>query len=156
MRLSSLDPEMATRLEPKDTQRIARALEVIVSTGKSLSYWQNIPPVGGLASRDDVAIDKNVTVMDRTKLYERCDRRFRIMIEQGDAIAEVQGLLNLKYCSSLPVMKSLGVPQIAQYLQNEISLEEAITLSQTATRQFAKRQMTWFRNQCGNWKQVVL
>ncbi len=155
-RLKTLDPLMASILSPGDTQRISRALEVILSTGKSLKYWQDIPPVGGLCLRDDVVIEKNVTVMDRQKLYLRCDRRLRIMVEQGRALDEVRDLMALNYPPALPVMKSLGVPQIARYLRGEIPLEEAITLGQTATRQFAKRQMTWFRNQFGDWKQLVL
>ncbi|MBL4612887.1 MAG: tRNA (adenosine(37)-N6)-dimethylallyltransferase MiaA [Emcibacter sp.] len=155
-RLAELDPAIADRLAPGDTQRISRALEVILSTGKSLKYWQDIPPAGGLCQRDDVLIEKNITVMDRQILYERCDRRFRIMIEERNVIEEVQALMALNYAPSLPVMKSLGVPQIIRYLREEITLEEAITLSQIATRQFAKRQMTWFRNQCGDWKTLDL
>ena len=78
------------------------------------------------------------------------------MIEEGKAIEEVRALLSLNYSPILPVMKSLGVPQIARYLREEISREEMVTLSQIATRQFAKRQMTWFRNQCGDWNQLKL
>lgn len=155
-RLATLDPIMANRLPSGDCQRIARALEVILSTGKSLKYWQDIPPTGGLEERADVAIEKNVTVMERATLYERCDRRLRQMVEQGAVIQEVRALLALNYPPTLPVMKSLGVPQITRYLRDEISLEEAIILSQTATRQFAKRQMTWFRNQCEQWNRIEL
>ena len=155
-RLKELDPEMAGKLAPGDGQRIARALEVVLSTGKSLSYWQAIPPTGGLNERDDLEIGRHVTVMERAKLYARCDLRFRQMIEQGNALQEVRDLMMQEYAPSLPVMKSLGVPQIIRYLREEIALEEAITLSQTVTRQFAKRQMTWFRNQCGDWKLINL
>ncbi len=155
-RLKQVDPVMADILPPGDTQRVCRALEVMLSTGKSLKYWQDIPPTGGLGNRDDVTIEQNVTVMDRAKLYERYNRRLRLMIEEGNALAEVRDLLSLNYAPTLPVMKSLGVPQITRYLREEISLEEAITLSQIATRQFAKRQMTWFRNQCGHWNQISL
>jgi len=155
-RLQKLDPEMAARLAPGDSQRIARALEVALSTGRPLSAWQRVPPSGGLNEREDVTMEKYVTVMDRARLYARCDRRLRQMIEEGSAIAEVRALLALGYPPDLPVMKSLGVPQIAGYLKGEIPLEEAIRLSQTATRQFAKRQMTWFRNQCGDWTRLEL
>ncbi len=79
-----------------------------------------------------------------------------MMVKEGNALAEVRDLLALNYAPALPVMKSLGVPQITRYLREEISLEEAINLSQIATRQFAKRQMTWFRNQCGHWNQICL
>ena len=155
-RLSILDPLMADKLSPGDSQRISRALEVILSTGKSLKYWQDIPPSGGLERRDDVTIDRHVTIMDRARLYQRCDERLRLMIEQGNGLEEVRALLALNYAPSLPVMKSLGVPQIAGYLRGDITLAEAIRLSQTATRQFAKRQMTWFRNQCGSWNSLIL
>lgn len=155
-RLQEIDPEMAARLAPGDSQRVSRALEVILSTGKSLKYWQDIPPTGGLYDRDDVEIERNVITRDRVELYARCDLRFRMMIEEGGAIEEVRALLTLNYPSSLPVMKSLGVPQISRHLAGEIDLAETITLSQAATRQFAKRQMTWFRNQCGDWTQIKL
>jgi len=155
-RLAELDPHMAQALDIHDTQRISRALEVRLSTGKSLQYWQDIPPSGGLNGRKDVDIVKNITVMDRAKLYERCDRRFRHMIEEGKALDEVEKLMLLHYSPAMPVMKALGVPQIINYLQGKSTKEEAISLSQTATRQFAKRQMTWFRNQCGDWNQQIL
>ncbi len=156
IRLKQLDPDMADRLAPGDSQRIARALEVILSTGKSLKEWQDIPASGGLLERDDVAVEQNVITMEREKLYARCNRRFREMIEEGNAIEEVRALLKLNYAPSLPVMKSLGVPQITRYLRQEITREEMINLSQTATRQFATRQMTWFRNQCSDWNQLIL
>ncbi len=156
VRLKKLDPEMADRLAPGDTQRISRALEVILSTGKSLKFWQDIPPTGGLCDRDDVIVEKNVITMERPKLYERCDRRFIMMIEKGNAIAEVRTLMARNYSQSLPVMKSLGVPQIMRYLREQITRDEMIELSQIATRQFAKRQLTWFRNQCGQWNRLKL
>lgn len=155
-RLRELDPHMADSLSPGDRQRVSRALEVILSTGRSLKYWQDIPPAGGLDGRDDVMIEKNVIIMERIKLYGRCDSRFCLMIEEGNAIEEVRALMAREYSPSLPVMKSLGVPQIIRYLREEISRDKMITLSQTATRQFAKRQMTWFRNQCGQWNPLEL
>jgi len=153
-RLATLDPTMAARFAPGDSQRIARALEVILSSGKSLDDWQKIPPRYGLDDRDDVTIERNILILDRAKLYSRCDRRFRMMVEQGNAVEEVRALLALNYPVTLPVMKALGVAQIGRYLHREIPLAEAITLSQTATRQFAKRQLTWFRNQCVSWNQI--
>lgn len=155
-RLAELDPAMALRLDKGDSQRLSRALEVILSTGKSLALWQSLPPTGGLDGREDIDMEKNVILRDRAELYARCDKRFRFMIEEGEAIEEVRALQILGYGSDLPVMKSLGVPQIARYLAQEISLEEAINLSQMATRQFAKRQMTWFRNQCADWNPLIL
>tara|TARA_R110002096_G_scaffold309403_4_gene503997 strand:- start:23549 stop:24436 length:888 start_codon:yes stop_codon:yes gene_type:complete len=150
-KLTELDPEMALRLAPGDSQRISRALEVVLSTGKSLADWQREPASGGLID-EDVEMRNHVLLRDRAELYARCDQRFTKMIEQGDAIEEVRALIALKYPRNLPVMKSLGVPQIINYIEGRMSLEETIRLSQTATRQFAKRQMTWFRNQFSDWK----
>ena len=154
-KLSEIDKEMSERLAPGDSQRIARALEVILSTGKSLSLWQNEKPTGGLIDQD-VDMDLNILVRDRAELYARCDLRFKNMIEDGRAIEEVKALEAYGYDKTLPVMKSLGVPQIIDYLNGELSFEDMITLSQTATRQFAKRQMTWFRNQFSDWNSIEL
>ncbi|MBT6037370.1 MAG: tRNA (adenosine(37)-N6)-dimethylallyltransferase MiaA [Kordiimonadaceae bacterium] len=150
-KLAALDPEIAGRIAPGDSQRISRALEVVKSTGKTLSYWQSQPLSGGLID-EDVDVSKHILLRERAELYQRCNDRFEKMIHNEGAIAEAQDLMALNYPASLPVMKSLGVPQIIEYLEGNLSLEEAITLSQTATRQLAKRQMTWFRNQFSDWK----
>jgi len=154
-KLAALDVEMANRLAPGDSQRIARALEVIRSTSKSLLYWQSKPAEGGLI---DMGADLELNILNRNRqeLYRRCDERFKRMIEQGDVINEIRELMSYQYDISLPVMKSLGVPQIIDYIEAKITKEEAITLSQTATRQFAKRQMTWFRNQFSDWNIINL
>ncbi|MFC7049081.1 tRNA (adenosine(37)-N6)-dimethylallyltransferase MiaA [Emcibacter nanhaiensis] len=155
-KLKELDPDWADRISPMDGQRIARGLEVMRSTGKPLSYWQQQPGQGGLAARADVQIEKYVLERDREDLYARCDLRFRQMIEQGRALEEVEALMACGYDPELPVMKSLGVPPLIKYLEGEISLEEATEQSQTQTRQFAKRQMTWFRNQCADWNLIKM
>ena len=149
--LKKIDPEMALRLPPGDGQRISRALEVFLSTKKSLSDWQLQPLTGGLID-EDIEIGKYLLLRDRSELYARCDQRFNEMMEQGAAIEEVRTLMSLGYSQDLPMMKSLGVPQIINYLQGNVSLEETITLSKIATRKLAKRQMTWLRNQFSNWK----
>lgn len=154
-RLAAIDLKMASKLAPGDSQRIARALEVIRSTGKSLSHWQSQPPAGGLVE-EELDLEMNILVRDRTELYERCDTRFQTMIERGDAVEEVMQLMTYNYDKTLPVMKSLGVPQIIDFLQGNSTRENAIALSQTATRQFAKRQMTWFRNQFSDWNTIKL
>lgn len=150
-KLSELDPEMAVRLAPGDSQRISRALEVMMSTGRSLAEWQREPATGGLID-ENVEMSNHVLLRDRAELYARCDLRFKQMIEQGTAIDEVKALMALNYSRTLPVMKSLGLPQVVDYIEGKVPLEETIMLSQTATRQFAKRQMTWFRNQFSEWK----
>lgn len=154
-KLVSLDPEIAERLAPGDSQRISRALEVVLSSGKPLSYWQSLPATGGLID-EDVDISKHILLRDRAELYQRCNDRFEKMINDDAAINEVRELTSLNYPATLPVMKSLGVPQIIEYLDGKLSLEQTISLSQTATRQFAKRQMTWFRNQFSDWKSEEL
>lgn len=153
-RLEKLDPVMAERLAPGDSQRIARALEVMFSTGKPLSDWQKLPLVGGLEGEADVEIEKYVKRLEREELYARCDKRFRLMVEEGEVLEEVKALMSHNYSPDMPVTKALGVAPLSEYLKGHTDLEEAIKLSQTATRQYAKRQMTWFRNQCGDWQSL--
>ena len=158
-RLSGLDQIMAEKLNARDGQRVARALEVILSTGKSLSHWQAQPPSGGLAGEENILIERNAVSIERSLLYDRCNKRFEIMMqssENSSALDEVRALLEQGYEDNVGVMKSLGVRYLGAYLKGEIDLSEAITLSKTATRQYAKRQMTWFRNQCSDWNQIKL
>lgn len=154
-KLSKLDPVMAARLAEGDSQRIGRALEVILSTGKSLADWQLEPSTGGLID-ENVQIGKHVLERDRAELYDRCNLRFEKMIRDEGALNEVRELMALNYPKNIAVMKSLGVPQIINYLEGQTDLEETISLAQTATRQFAKRQMTWFRNQFSDWELISL
>jgi tRNA dimethylallyltransferase len=147
--LASLDPVMAARLRPSDTTRIARALEVIRSTGRSLAEWQQ-EKVGGIA--DDYAVEGHRLLPPRDWLRARCDLRFSQMMDAG-AEAEVTTLLARGLHPDLPVMRAIGVPEIAALLRGELSREDAIILGQAATRQYAKRQYTWFRNQSPeSWK----
>jgi tRNA dimethylallyltransferase len=137
------DAEAAARLSPNDSARIARALEVVRSTGKPLAEWQQ-ERIGGVG--DAIELHPVVLLPDRAWLTERCDRRFVAMLD-GGAVAEVEALLTRNLSLSLPVMRAIGVPEIAAMLRGEIKREEAQTLGQTATRQYAKRQYTWFRRQ---------
>jgi len=142
-RLRTLDPEAAARLNPGDSTRIARALEVIVSTGKPLAAWQQ-QRQGGIG--DQITLKALVLLPPRDWLYARCDERFARMIELG-AIAEVEALLARNLDPKLPVMRAIGVREIAAYLRGETTLEEAIAAGQQATRNYAKRQYTWFARQ---------
>ena len=149
--LQAEDPAMADRLQPADQQRIARALEVIRSTGQSLLVWQGMEKARPIDRLGDVDLHKIVLLPPRDWLYERCDRRFRLMLDQG-ALDEVAAVQHLD--PTLPVMRALGVPHLLAHIRGEIPLEEAINLAQTATRQYAKRQMTWLRNQFSDWNVI--
>jgi len=141
--LSMLDPEAAARLNPDDTVRINRALEVILSTGRTLGEWQK-QREGGIA--EDVELRPIILLPPRKWLYARCDERFAHMIDKG-AVSEVEALLARGLDPNLPVMRAIGVREIADYLLGKSSLDEAIRAGQQATRRYAKRQYTWFAHQ---------
>ena len=141
--LAASDPEMAGRLAPGDSQRMIRAFEVMEATGRSLAEWQRLPPDGGGLDQPLLTL---VLKPPREALYAACDGRFLAMIEAG-ALDEVRALDALGLDSALPVMKALGVPELRSHLAGEMSLAAAIAAAQQATRNYAKRQMTWFRHQ---------
>ena len=141
--LMPLDPVAATTLNPGDTTRIARALEVVKSTGKPLAKWQE-QRKGGIG--DEIDLKPLVLLPPRPWLYERCDRRFADMVEQG-ALGEVEALLARKLNPDLPVMRAIGVPELGAHLRGELPLDQAIAAGQQATRRYAKRQYTWFAHQ---------
>lgn len=140
-KLHELDPVIAKRLEAGDSQRLVRALEVVMHTGKPLSYWQSRPREGGLSGR---AI-KIAHIPERGDVYERIDNRFAAMVD-GGGLAEVDALLGRHLAPDLPVMKALGVAALAALLRGEIDKETAIYQASRDTRHYAKRQMTWLRN----------
>jgi len=141
--LQSADPARAAALHPADTTRIARALEVILSTGQTLAHWQQ-QLTGGI--RHAITLAPLILLPDRAWLYDRCDRRFAQMVASG-ALEEVQTLLARQLDSALPVMRAIGVAEIAAYLSGAIDLPTAIAQGAQATRNYAKRQYTWFRHQ---------
>jgi tRNA dimethylallyltransferase len=142
-KLAAMDPQAAERLKPGDTTRIARALEVILSTGRTLAEWQK-EREGGIGG--DIELRPLILLPPREWLYQRCDERFAGMIDQG-AIEEVEALLARKLNPNLPVMRAIGVPEISAMLRGDMSREEAIAAGQQATRRYAKRQYTWFAHQ---------
>lgn len=144
--LAQADPAAAERLNPADRTRIARALEVAQSTGRTLADWQTATE-GGIA--DTIALTPLVLLPPREWLRERCDQRLVQMFGYG-AIEEAEALLARQLDPDLPAMRAIGVPQIAQYLAGDIDRAEALDLAQAATRQYAKRQFTWFRRQPPN------
>ena len=137
------DPERAAALNSSDTTRIARALEVVRSTGKPLAHWQ-AERVGGIGGAVDLF--PLILLPDRETLYRRCDLRFERMLENG-AIEEVEALLARHLPPLSPVMRAIGVPEIAGFLHGEWSREDALARGRQATRNYAKRQYTWFRRQ---------
>ncbi|MCA1909703.1 MAG: tRNA (adenosine(37)-N6)-dimethylallyltransferase MiaA [Magnetospirillum sp.] len=140
--LEKRDPVMAARLDPANSQRLARAWEVLEASGKSLAEWQALPMQGAVPARwMTLFLDP-----PRNILYDNCDRRFVQMMEQG-ALDEVAALLDMHLDPALPAMKALGVPELAGLLSRNLTLEQAIEQAQRATRNYAKRQLTWFRNQ---------
>lgn len=141
--LAIADPAAAARLNPADTTRVARALEVVRSTGRPLADWQQ-DREGGIAG--DIALAPLVLLPPRDWLRDRCDRRLVQMFE-GGAIDEAAALVARDLDPALPVMRAIGVPQIAALLGGKISRDDALEQAQAATRQYAKRQFTWFRHQ---------
>jgi tRNA dimethylallyltransferase len=141
--LQAEDPEAAARLRPSDTTRVARALEVIRSTGRPLAAWQR-EKVGGIA--DQVVLAPLTLLPPREWLYGRCDRRFAGMMNE-EGMEEVKRLLDRRLDPDLPVMRAIGVREIAAFLSGALTREEALQAGQAATRQYAKRQYTWFSRQ---------
>ncbi|MFB9947231.1 tRNA (adenosine(37)-N6)-dimethylallyltransferase MiaA [Rhizobium puerariae] len=149
--LSRRDARVAGSLEPKDGQRIVRALEVLEETGRSISEFQGRQ---GQVVIDAARAKKLVVLPDRKVLHERIDRRFEKML-QGGAVDEVKALLALHPAADLPVMKAIGVREIAEMLEGRMRREDVIERGSALTRQYAKRQMTWFRNQMdASWERV--
>lgn len=141
--LTREDVHAAHKLQPTDTSRVARALEVVRSTGRPLSEWQK-ERVGGMAS--EVALKPLILLPPREWLNERCDRRFEQMLSP-EGVEEARRLLARELHPDLPVMRAIGVPQVAALVRGELSREEALEAGRTATRQYAKRQYTWFGRQ---------
>jgi tRNA dimethylallyltransferase len=137
------DAEAAQRLSPNDSSRVARALEVVRSTGTPMHQWQ-AASAGGV--RERISLSPMLLMPPRDWLFERCDARFTAMLE-GGAIDEVRTLLARNLDPALPVMRAIGVREIAQIITDPKSREIAEEAAQLATRQYAKRQFTWFRNQ---------
>ena len=140
--LSREDPAAAARLSPNDTTRVARALEVVRSTGRPLADWQK-DKLGGIG--DQIDLIPMILLPPRDWLYARCDARLVQMMDAG--LDEVAALLARGLDPDLPVMRAIGVPELADHLAGRLSRDAALAAAQMATRNYAKRQFTWFRNQ---------
>lgn len=136
--LEHVDPESARRIDPKNVRRVIRALEVYHATGKPFSTWQKPPDEPPVES---VRIGLQ---LDRPALFDRLDRRIDAWIDSG-FVDEVRGLLERGYPPRLPSMSGIGYKEVAQFLSGEVDLAAAVNLFKQATRNYAKRQMTWFR-----------
>ncbi|WP_299436903.1 tRNA (adenosine(37)-N6)-dimethylallyltransferase MiaA [uncultured Rhodospira sp.] len=141
--LAARDPDMAARLDPGNSQRLARAWEVLEATGRSLAWWQDQPPAPPPLSARTLTI---VLDPEREALRAAIDARFAAMVEAG-ALDEVRALLARALPADRPVMKAVGVPDLAAHLRGDIDLATATARAQAATRQYAKRQRTWLRHQ---------
>ena len=150
--LTLVDPDAAARLAPADTTRVARALEVARSTGRTLAAWQ-AHREGGIG--DQVRVIPTILLPDRDWLLDRCDIRAELMLEQG-AVAEVTALLSRSDISpSLSVRRAIGVAEVADWITGKTTREQSLDRLRLATRQYAKRQFTWFRNQPPpNWPRI--
>lgn len=148
--LQAVDPRVAARLHPGDSQRIMRALEVFLQTGKSIAEFQQQEPVNLLADFDFKVI---ILQPSRDLLYKMCNKRLEKMFACG-VVDEVKSILLSGAKFGQSSSKALGVAQILSYLKGEMSKKEALTVAATKTRQYAKRQTTWFAHQIPN-KQIL-
>jgi tRNA dimethylallyltransferase len=141
--LALRDPQSAERLKSRDRTRIARALEVVEATGRSLTSWHRdgLPPLSPPGQFNALFLEP-----DREVLYARIDARFDAMLKAG-ALDEVEALASRKLDPLLPAMKAHGVPALIRHLRGEISRDEATVIGAADTRHYAKRQFTWFRHQ---------
>ena len=149
--LEAEDPLMAARLHSNDAQRNARALEVIRATGRSLAGWQAAPPEGGLLPQVDLR--PLVVEVPREILVARIDARVDAMWRAG-ALEEVRHLAARGLSQSLPVMRAIGVPPLLALLRGDLDEAAALARWRLDTRQYAKRQATWARNQTGGWPRL--
>jgi tRNA dimethylallyltransferase len=142
------DPVMAARLRPTDTQRLTRALEVIEATGRSLADWQSAPHSPPLVAPDDAV--RIVLEPERAVLHERIARRFHLMVAEG-AVEEAAAFAARGLSPAMPATRAIGVAALAEVAAGRLPLEEGIARGIVETRQYAKRQSTWFRGRMGDW-----
>jgi len=147
--LRKRDPAAADRIEAGDRQRLIRAMAVAQHTGRALSDWTaDTIPLLTPGSWTGMVVEP-----DRVALYDHCDRRVTQMMESG-ALAEVQALMARGLSPDLPAMKAVGVRELAAHMAGQTTLTAAIEATRQATRNYAKRQLTWFRNQTPGWPRV--
>lgn len=148
--LAVVDPVLYGRLHPNDTQRVLRALEVADSTGRPLSEWQETRSQPLIAGG---RVSHVVMAPERDWLHARIEERFRAMAA-GGGLDEAKAFADLHLDPALPAMKAIGVPEMIAAARGEVPVDQAIEAAITATRQYAKRQETWFRNQMPDWQRI--
>jgi tRNA dimethylallyltransferase len=144
-RLAEADPETFAAIDPKNPARLRRAWEVLAATGEGMAAWRARTPAPLVPLADAVAV---LLIPDRAALYARCDARFDQMLAEG-ALEEARAAMDLP--PDAPALKALGAAELIAHLRGEITLEAAAERAKTATRNYAKRQLTWFRNQMAGW-----
>lgn len=145
--LAARDAVMAARLAPGDSQRLIRAWEVLEATGRSLAWWHRQQGKASQApALADIHFKTILFLPPRPDIYRACDARFQRMIE-GGALDEAKALGKRDLDPALPVMKALGVKDLLAHIRGEISLDDATARAQRRIRNYAKRQMTWFKGQ---------
>jgi tRNA dimethylallyltransferase len=150
--LAARDAETAAWLKPQDGQRIVRAIEVFETSGKPISHWQK---QSGKALICEAESTKICLAPDREILRAKINRRFALMLKTG-ALEEVRALNLLDLDPALPAMKAIGVREITAFFADNMTFDDVITLCSAATRQYAKRQMTWMRNQFDeSWQRII-
>ncbi len=147
--IAGVDPDTLDKLDINNRARVQRAWEVQTATGRSLSHWQadTAPPVLALSDTVPIVLD-----VDKNWLLDRITRRFDLMLETG-ALDEVEAMLD-RYDPTLPACKAIGVPELVAYLDGRMTMDQARERATISTRQFAKRQRTWFRARMGKWNPV--
>jgi tRNA dimethylallyltransferase len=145
--LRTHDPESASRLRASDTQRVLRAYEVFEATGRPLSDWQSEKPLPGPLA--GLTLARFVIAPPRPELHRRIDRRFDVMLEDG-AVDEAVRLSSVD--SSRPAAKILGLRELIAVSTGAMAVDEARAIAQASTRQYAKRQLTWFRHRMADWR----
>jgi tRNA dimethylallyltransferase len=148
--LAAVDPAAARRIAPGDRQRLTRAMEVHAASGRSISQWQ----AGTRPALPAGSWRAAVLEPERAALYARCDERLAAVVRDG-ALEEVRRLMARGLDPALPVMKAVGVRELAAHLEGRLSLGEALALAQRETRRYAKRQSTWLRNQTPDWPRLT-
>lgn len=148
--LAALDAETAARIDTLNPMRVQRAWEVLTSTGRGLAAWQRetAPPLLPLGAAQPLVLNT-----DRDWLAERIDRRFDLMIA-GGAIEEARANLS-SFSPNLPSAKAIGARDLIEHLQGKLDLKDAISSAKLATRQYAKRQRTWFRSKMAEWRVIL-